>query len=245
MEITEILKKKKFAITTEVNPPKGIDLREFDAKLAFIQKGIDGVNVTDQQAALMKLGSLAASIHLKQKGFNPIIQMTVRDRNRLALQSDLLSAALFGISNVLVLTGDPLKIGDHPDAKPVFDLDATGLMKAMQTLESGVDLAGKKLEGTPKFCIGAAANPCVDDLDTEFAKTHNKINNGAEFFQTQGVFDPDRFLRFMDRWDKEKIAKPVLAGIIILKSAKMAHFMNTHIPGVVIPPALISELEQA
>ncbi len=245
MEITEILRKKQKIITAELGPPKGTDLSEFFKQAEYLKGRADAVNVTDQQAALLKLGSLACCIRLKEKGIEPIMQITVRDKNRIALQSELLSAAVFGIQNILVLTGDPIHIGDHPDAKPVFDLDAVQLMAAVKKLESGTDLGGKKLAGTPGFCIGAAANPCAQDLDTEFSKLRNKIQNGAEFFQTQGVFDPDLYHRFHARSKAESVTQPVLAGIILLKSAKMARFMNEKIPGIVIPPRTLDELERA
>src|SRR3989344_5265620 len=150
MKITDIIKKKGKVITSELGPPKGTDLSEMMSAAAHIKGRVDGVNVTDQQAALMKLGSLAGCIKLKEKGLEPIMQMVVRDKNRVALQSELLSAGVFGIENVLVLSGDPIQIGDHPDAKPVFDLDAVALMAAMKKLESGTDLAGKKLTGSPR-----------------------------------------------------------------------------------------------
>jgi 5,10-methylenetetrahydrofolate reductase len=248
MEITEIAKRKgkgKKVVTSELGPPKGTDLGEFFRQAEFLKGRVDAVNVTDQQAAIMKLGSLASCIKLKEKGFEPILQITVRDKNRIALQSELLSAAVFGIENVLVLTGDPVQIGDHPDAKPVFDLDAVALMGAMKKLESGEDLAGKKLAGAPRFCIAAAANPCVKDLDTEFSKLRAKIQGGADFFQTQGVFDARLYETFHARLSKENIGHPFLAGIILLKSAKMARFMNEKIPGIVIPPELIERLEKA
>ena len=245
MEITEILKKKKQVITSELGPPKGTDLTEFFKQAAFLKGRADGINVTDQQAAIMRLGSLACCIRLKEHGFEPIMQITVRDKNRIALQSELLSAGVFGIENVLVLSGDPIQIGDHPDAKPVFDLDAVQLMSAIRTLEAGTDLGGKKLAGAPRFCIAAAANPCVKDLDTEFSKLRNKIQNGAEFFQTQGIFDPALYHAFHARLKKEGITHPVLGGIILLKSAKMAKFMNEKIPGIVIPQDLIDALEKA
>lgn len=245
MEICELAKKKKHVITSELGPPKGTDLSELLDQAKYLKNRVDGVNVTDQQAAIMKCGSLACCIKLKELGFEPIMQITVRDKNRIALQSELLSASIFGIENVLVLTGDPLSIGDHPNAKPVFDLDAVQLMSAIKSLESGLDLAGKKLKGAPRFCIAAAANPCTKDLDVEFSKLKNKIKNGAEFFQTQGIFEPSLYDKFYTRYKNENLSNPILAGIILLKSAKMARFMNEKIPGIVIPTSTIDALEKA
>lgn len=245
MEISELVKKHSFVITAELGPPKGTNLDLFFKQAGYIKGKVHAANVTDQQAGMMKLGSLAACARLKEFGIEPIMQATVRDRNRIGLQSEILSADVLGIHNVLVLTGDPVKIGDHPDAKPVFDLDAAQFMEVIKKLESGLDMTDHKLEGVPKICIGAALNPCVDDIETEISKTRNKITKGAEFFQTQGVFDLGRFRRFMDRYKQEGFTVPVLAGIILLKSAKMARFMNEKIPGIFIPDPLLQRLEKA
>jgi len=245
LEILELFNKKNFVVTAELGPPKGVSLDSFFKQAAHLKGRVDAVNVTDGQAGLMKLGSVAACRRLKDFGIEPILQITCRDRNRIALQSDLLSASVLGIQNVLVLTGDPITIGDHPDAKPVFDLDAAELMAVIKKLESGLDMTDHKLEGAPQFSIGAALNPCVEDIETEISKTRKKLEKGAEFFQTQGVFDIPRFKRFMERYKKEGFKAPVLAGIILVKSSKMANFMNEKIPGVFIPKALIDRFDKA
>ncbi len=245
MELVELFKKQPFVITAELGPPKGTNMEVFFKQAAYLKGVVHAANVTDQQSALMKLGSLAACHLLKDFGIEPIMQMTVRDKNRVALQSELLSAAVLGIQNVLVLTGDPMSIGDHPEAKPVFDIDVMGLMQAMKKLASGVDMTDHKLDGAPRFSIGAAMNPCVEDIETEISKTKKKIENGADFFQTQGVFDLQRFKRFMDRYHKEGFKTPILAGIILLKSTKMANFMNEKIPGIFIPKPMIARFETA
>jgi 5,10-methylenetetrahydrofolate reductase len=245
MEIVDLIKKKGFVVTAELGPPKGINMEPFFKQAAFLKDCADAVNVTDQQSALMKLGSVAACHLLKDFGIEPIMQITCRDKNRIALQSELLSASALGIQNVLVLTGDPIHIGDHPEAKPVFDVDAADLMAAIKKLESGFDMTGHALDGQPRFCIAAALNPCVDDVETEISKTRRKIEKGAEFFQSQGVFELSRFERFMERYKKEGFHAPVLAGIILLKSAKMAQFMNEKIPGIFIPKTILGRLEKA
>ncbi len=245
MEIAESARQGRFVITAELGPPKGTNLEGFLKQASYLKGKVDAVNVTDGQAGLMKLGSMAACHHLKKFGIEPILQITCRDRNRIALQSDLLSASTLGIQNVLVLTGDPVTIGDHPDAKPVFDVDAAELMSIIKKLESGVDMTDHKLDGAPQFSIGAAMNPCVDDLDTEISKTRNKISKGAEFFQTQGVFDPARFKKFMARYRQEGFKVPVLAGIVLIKSSKMARFMNEKIPGIKIPEEMIQRFDKA
>ena len=242
MEIIDLVK-KKFVITAELGPPKGTNLDSFFKQAGYLKNCVDAANVTDQQSALMKLGSTAACHCLKDFGIEPIMQITCRDRNRIAIQSELLSAAVLGIQNVLVLTGDPITIGDHPAAKPVFDIDAVETMSVIKKLESGFDMTDHPLEGAPKFCIAAALNPCVDDLDTEISKTRKKVEKGADFFQTQGVFDPRRFLRFVERYKKEGFTAPILAGIILLKSVKQANFMNEKIPGIFIPKELIARFE--
>ncbi len=245
MEILELLKAKGFVITGELGPPKGTNLEPFFKQAAYLKNSVHAVNVTDQQSSIMKLGSLAACRLLKERGIEPILQVTCRDKNRIALQSDLLSASALDIHNVLVLTGDPITIGDHPTAKPVFDVDAAELMFVMKKLESGFDMTDHKLDGAPTFCIGAALNPCVEDLETEISKTRRKIEKGAEFFQTQGIFEVSRFKRFMDRYRAEGFKAPVLGGIIVLKSAKMANFMNERIPGIFIPKEMIARFEKA
>ncbi len=244
MEIIELFKKKKFVITAELGPPKGTSLDTFLKQAGYLKKHVHAANVTDQQSALMKLGSTAACHCLKDFGIEPIMQITCRDRNRIALQSELLSASVLGIQNVLVLTGDPIAIGDHPDAKAVFDVDATQLMALIQKLESGFDMTGHKLEGSPVFSIGAAMNPCVEDMEMEISKTRRKIESGAEFFQTQGIFDLGRFEKFIKRYRSEGFKTPILAGVILLKSDKMAHFMNSKIPGIYIPAPMIDRLEK-
>ena len=244
MEIAK-LAKEKFVVTAELGPPKGTNLDLFFKQAAFLKGHVDAANVTDGQSAIMKMSSLGACHQLKDFGIEPIMQSTCRYRNRLAIQSDLLSASALGIKNVLVLTGDPITIGDHPEAKPVFDIDAADLMAVIKKLGTGMDMTDHKLEGAPLFSVGAALNPCVEDIDTEISKTRRKIEKGAEFFQTQGVFEVERFKRFMKRYKEEGFKVPVLAGIILLKSVKMANFMNEKIPGIFIPKNMIARFETA
>ncbi len=242
MEIIDLVKQGKFVITAELGPPKGTNLGPFLKQAGYLKGLVHAANVTDAQSALMKMGSLAACARLKNYGVEPILQMTVRDKNRIALQAEVLSADALDIHNVLVLTGDPVKIGDHPEAKPVLDIDAGELIAAIHKLETGVDMNGHPLDGAPRMCIGAALNPCVADVETEIAKTRHKIERGAQFFQTQGVFDAERFLSFVGRYHREGFKAPILAGIILLKSVKMANFMNEKIPGILIPQNLIERL---
>jgi len=243
-KLKEKLQQGKFVITTELGPPKGVDVSKALEEARAMGPRVDAMNVTDLQGGVMKLGSIALSRILIEEGIEPVFQLTAASRNRLAVQSDLLSAYVLGIRNVLLLGGDPPKVGDHPDAKPVYDLDTMGLFQAAKSLKDGKDLAGKELEGAPKdLFIGGAANPIVDDLDTERQKIDKKIELGCEFFQTQAVFDSSLYEKFLAK--AKGIKQPFLAGIIILKSAKMAKFMNDHIPGIRVPDPLIQEIDAA
>jgi len=193
----------------------------------------------------MRLGSMAVCHLLKDCGIDPILQLTCRDRNRLALQSDLLSAWVLGIRNVLALTGDHPTMGDHPQAMPVFDLDSVSLLRVINRLNKGFDMVGNQLKGAPDFFPGAVVNPGADTkaaLDMQIIKMEEKIEAGARFFQTQGIFDLDLFERFMKRIEGFKT--PVLGGIILLKSAGMARFMNKNVAGVFVPEPLIKEMEE-
>ena len=243
MNLRDKLSKGKFVVTTELGPPKGVDVTKALAEARAMGPQIDAMNVTDLQGGVMKLGSIALSRILIENGIEPVFQLTAASRNRLAVQSDLLSAYVLGIRNVLMLGGDPPKIGDHPDAKPVYDLDTMGLFQAAKSLKEGKDLAGKELEGAPKdLFVGGAANPVVDDLEVERQKTEKKVELGCEFFQTQAVFDPALYEKFLS---KVKVKQPFLVGVIVLKSAKMAQFMNDHIPGIRVPQSLIQEIDAA
>lgn len=191
MKITELFERGEFVVSAEVGPPKGFHVEHLLEEAKTYLSGITAVNVTDNQSSVMRLGSLAMCKALKDEGLTPIYQLTCRDRNRIALQSDLLSAAMFGIENLLLLTGDHTKLGDHPQAKPVFDLDSVSLIHAVKKLEEGVDLGGNELIGeAPKFAKGAVVSPCSDSVDAQLAKMERKVMAGADYFQTQAVFEP-------------------------------------------------------
>ena len=237
------LGKQPFLVTMEVNPPKGTDCSEIVRAVEGVAGLVDAVNVTDGSGAIMRASPLAVAKVVLDAGVDPILQLTCRDRNRLALQADLLGAAILDIRNVLLLTGDDPKSGDHPDAKPVFDINSAALMQAAKGLGEGADMAGKPLSGAPRLCIGAAADPGAKDLEVETQKLKAKIDGGAQFFQTQAVFDPQRLRAFMDR--ARPFGKPILAGILLVKSAKMARYMNEHVWGIHVPDAIIARFEQA
>ena len=241
MTFKEKIQAGKFILTSEVGPPKGIESGHILEDAELVRGRVDAINVTDLQSSVMRLGSLAVSIRLKEKGFEPVYQVTCRDRNRLALQSDILSAANFGIENILALTGDHPKLGDHPHAKAVFDIDSVQLIQVIRRLEQGLDMAGKKLEGVlPKFCVGAVVNPGSDPLEPQIMKMEKKIDAGAEFFQTQAVYDLKTFENFLSKTKHLKTA--VIAGIVLLKSAGMAKYMNENVAGISVPDNLINEM---
>lgn len=246
MSFREALESGKFLVTAEVGPGKGTDIEHLLKDADIIKDRVDAINVTDLQSSVMRLGSMAVCHLLTDMGIDPIFQVTCRDRNRLALQSDLLSAWVLGIRNVLALTGDHPTLGDHPKAKPVFDLDSVTLLEVLGKLNSGSDMAGNELKGAPDFLPGAVVNPGADNeaaLDLQIMKMEKKIEAGAKFFQTQGVYDLDAFEKFMKRVDG--FDTKVLGGIILLKSVGMARYMNKNVAGVFVPEPLIQELKEA
>jgi 5,10-methylenetetrahydrofolate reductase len=240
---SEKLKEGKFVITSEIGPPKGTNIEPHLKEAEHIKDKVDAFNVTDLQSSVMRLGSLATCRLLVERGLEPIFQLTCRDRNRLALQSDLLSASVLGIRNVLCLTGDHTTLGDHPDAKPVFDLDAVSLLKVATDLMNGKDMKGNDLDGKPEFFLGAVVSPGYEPVELQIMKMEKKIEAGARFFQTQAVYDLSSFEKFMKMVEKYNV--PVLGGIVLLKSAGMAKFMNEKVAGVSVPDRYINMMAQA
>lgn len=243
MGFQESLAAGKFVITSEIGPPKGTHIQEMMADAELLRGRVEAINVTDLQSSVMRLGSLAVCHLLQEKGLEPIFQVTCRDRNRLALQADLLSASVLGIRNVLALTGDYASLGDHPQSKPVFDLDSVNLLKVIRTLEGGTDMVGNALQGAPRLFPGAVVNPGGNPVEAQIIKMEKKIKAGASFFQTQAVYDVGTFEKFMKRVTPFRV--PVLAGIILLKSAGMARFMNQNVAGVFVPEPLIQKMAKA
>ncbi len=246
MSLQSKLESGKFAITCEVGPLKGTDITELEENAELLKDKVDAANITDQQSSVMRLGSLVTSHIILQKGLEPIYQMVCRDRNRIALQSDLLSAWVLGIKNVLSITGDLPQLGDHPEAKAVYDLDSVTLLQTISTLNSGTDMKGNELQGKPSFFPGAVIKVESDteaSMELQIAKLERKVAAGARFIQTQAVYDADSFAKFMKRVEKLKV--PVLAGVIPLKSAGMAKFMNKNVSGVFVPDELIQKMTDA
>lgn len=243
MKFRERLERGEFAVTCEAGPPKGTAVAEILAEADRVAPHVHAFNVTDLQSSVMRMSSWALCALLRERGHEPIFQLTCRDRNRLALQADLLGAWALGIENVLALTGDHTVLGDHPGARPVFDLDSVQLITAIGRMNAGRDLVGNELQGGTAFFVGAVVNPTANPLEPHLAKMRLKIARGARFFQTQAVYEPEAYAGFARR--VEGLGVPVLAGIIPLKSAKMARFMNEHIAGVHVPDEIIRELDAA
>lgn len=233
----------KFVVTCEVAPPKGTNLEKTVHHIDLLKDKVDAMNLTDHQSSVMRYPSIGGALLVKEMGGEPILQMTCRDRNRLALQADLLFAASRGVHNVLCLTGDSVMLGDHKQAKGVFDLDSSQLMDTIRTLEKGKDLGGNDLDGSPAFCAGAIVTPEANPLEPQLMKFEKKISAGAEFIQTQAVYDLDKLKSFMEY--ARQFPVKILAGIILLTSAPMARFMNKNIAGVNVPQVLIDEIAQA
>lgn len=233
----------KFVVTSEVAPPKGTNLDKMAHHIDLLKDRVDAMNVTDHQSSVMRFPSLGGALLVKEMGGEPILQMTCRDRNRMALQADLLFAFQRGITNVLCLTGDSVIFGDHKAAKGVFDLDSSQLVAAIRRMEKGEDLGGNKIDGEVAFCAGAIVTPEADPLAPQQIKFEKKIEAGAEFIQTQAVYDLDRFKEFMGY--ARQFPVKVLAGIILLTSAPMARFMNKNVAGVNVPQDLIDEMAAA
>lgn len=243
MKLCDLFEKGKFVVTGEAAPPKGTNTAKMLSEAAPLKDMVDAVNITDNQSAVVKMGSLAASRCLKDNGIEPVYQLTCRDRNRLAIQSDLLSAAALGIENVLCLTGDHVSLGDHPHAKAVYDLDSVQLLKIASGLNHGKDSSGNELDGSTDFCLGAVVSPCTEPVEMQVIKLEKKIEAGACFIQTQAVYDTRLLEDFMNRLARRNITVPVMVGIVFIKSASMANYMNKNVAGIEVPETIIKEFE--
>ncbi len=238
-----LLDSGKFIMTSEIGPPKGTNIEKMHHHIDILKDKVDAINVTDHQSSVMRFPSIGGCLAVEERGGEPILQMTCRDRNRLALQAELLFAYTRGIRNVLCLTGDAVPVGDHKEAKGVFDLDSVQLLRAIQTMESGKDLGGNDLDGNVEFCAGAIVTPEANPIEPQLIKFEKKIEAGAEFFQTQAIYDLDKFTRFMQF--ARRFPVKILAGIVLLSSAKMAKYMTENVPGIFVPQHLIDELANA
>ncbi len=236
----DVLTSGDFIVTAEVGPPKGTDIEEMKQHIALLKDRVHALNMTDNQSSVMRLSSLTGCHIIREMGGVPILQMTGRDRNRIAIQSDLLGASVLGIDTVLCLTGDHITMGDHKEAKPVHDLESLQILNVIKCLEAGKDMAGNPLKGAPRFCAGAVVTPEADPIEPQLLKFEKKVRAGAQFFQTQAIYDLDKFKQFMEYASRFNVK--VLAGVVLLTSARMATYMNQHVAGISVPESLIAEM---
>ncbi len=246
-ELQKALASGVFAVTAEMAPPKGFGFQEQMEAAGLLRGKVHAVNVTDMQSACLKASSLGLCIHLRQAGVEPILQITGRDRSRMAIMADVLSAASFGIDTVLALTGDHPAVGDCKQSKPVYDLDSVGILHMLSEMEAtGTDCGGNPLSGgAPRLFKGAAVTPVYEPLVLQINKLRQKVEAGARYIQTQGVFDLDSLKRFLDAVGDAGIDVPIMAGIIPLKSAGMARFMNENVPGIAVPEETVARMAAA
>ena len=246
-QLQKVLESGQFAITAEMAPPKGYVFSEQIEVAQLLKDKVHGINVTDMQSACLKASSLGLCIALKNAGVEPILQITGRDRSRMAILGDALSAAAFGIDTVLALTGDHPVVGDCKQSKPVYDLDSVGILKMLTRMEeTGCDCGGNPLTGgAPTFFKGAAVTPVYEPMALQINKLRQKVEAGARYIQTQGIFEPESLKRFLDAVDKAQINVPIMAGIIPPKTAGMAKFMNQNVPGIAVPQDQIDRLTAA
>jgi methylenetetrahydrofolate reductase (NADPH) len=245
MSLKERLESRKFIVAAELQPPKGRDLSELFEFADLLKGRVDAINVPDLQNAIMRLGSLSVCTLLKEKGMEVIFNLSCSNRNRLALQSELLNASVLSLKNVLLIQGDPPSIGDHFEAQAVFDLDLMGLLSAAKRLQEGYDLMGNDLQGKPQFCLGTQINATAKGhvLDLEATDMEKKIRMGVDFFFTNSIYDVSLFESFIKKVAHFKV--PIIAGITLLKSVGMARYVNKHVEGVSIPDSIIDQLMKA
>ncbi|MBF0554472.1 MAG: methylenetetrahydrofolate reductase [Nitrospirae bacterium] len=243
MSFKEAVESGKFVVTAEVGPPKGTDIATMIHDMHILKGKIDAVNVTDNQSAVMRICSLAVCKIAMEQGLEPILQMTCRDRNRIALQSDLIGASVLGIHNVLCMTGDHVTAGDQKGAKSVYDIESVQLLQVVDSLNKGKDMSGNEMKGATSFFQGAVVTPEANPLEPQLMKFEKKVRAGANFFQTQAIYDIEKFKEFMAF--ARKLNTKVMAGLVVLKSVGMANFLNNNVPGIKVPPELIAELKAA
>jgi methylenetetrahydrofolate reductase (NADPH) len=244
--LEKILEEGKFAVTSECGPPRGADAEVISKKGELIKSAVDAVNVTDNQTSVVRMSSFSSCVILTQLGINPVLQMVTRDRNRIAIQSDLLGASALGINNILCLSGDHQKFGDHAAAKNVYDVDSINLIQTVKYMrDEGKFLGGDEIKGVPRFYIGAAANPFADPFEFRVVRLAKKVAAGAQFIQTQCIYNLDRFKEWMeqvrDRGLHEKVH--ILGGVTPMKSLGMANYMKKMVPGMDVPDELIARIK--
>lgn len=242
----ETLLQGRFAVTGECGPPRGSNTEVIDRKIELLKGVVDAVNVTDNQTAIVRMSSIAASARLVSAGLEPVMQMVVRDRNRIAIQSDILGAYSLGIRNILCLSGDHQKFGSQPDAMNVFDIDSVNLIRTVRDMrDTGKDMSGFDLDVAPQMFIGAAANPFADPFEYRVIRLAKKINAGADFIQTQCIYNLDRFKEWIRLANEEGLTENVfiLGGVTPLRSAGMARYMNNKVAGMDVPEEIIKRMD--
>ena len=239
----EVLNCGKFVVTSEIGPPKGTNIEGMRHHIDILKDRVDAINVTDHQSSVMRFPSIGGCLDIVERGGEPILQMTCRDRNQMALEAELLLAYTRNVRNVLCLTGDAVPVGDHKQARGVFELDSVQLLETVRQMESGKDLGGNDLDGAVEFCAGAIVTPEAQPIEPQLIKFEKKVEAGAEFIQTQAIYDLDNFSKFMEY--ARQFPVKILAGVVLLVSARMAKFMNENVPGIFVPQNLIEELESA
>ncbi|HSO09409.1 MAG TPA: methylenetetrahydrofolate reductase [Desulfoprunum sp.] len=243
--LEKVLAAGHFAVTAECGPPRGADPEIVRKKAAYVKGNVDACNVTDNQTSVVRMSSVAGCMLLKEMGIEPLLQMVVRDRNRIALQSDLLGASALGVRNMLCLSGDHQKFGDDPQAKNVFDIDSMQLIHMVKTMrDEGIFPSGQKLDGAPKFFIGCAVNPFADPFEIRVPRLKMKMMAGADFVQTQCIYNMEKFKTYLEDAKRQGLHEKVkiLAGVTPLKSAGMAKFMKKMVAGMDIPDAVIKRI---
>ncbi|MGQ9602162.1 MAG: methylenetetrahydrofolate reductase [Candidatus Bipolaricaulia bacterium] len=246
--LERILESGRFAVTCELGPPRGTSRKAIEAKGELLRDYCDAINVTDNQTAIVRMGSLPSCVILREMGLEPVLQITTRDRNRLAIQSDILGAVALGIKNLLCLSGDHPRLGDHPQAKGVWDLDSIQLIQTLKQMRDERKLlSGNEIRGEVPLFIGAAANPFADPFEFRVIRLGKKVQAGADFIQTQAVYDLPRFKRFMEMVRDQGLDERVhiLAGVIPPKSAGMARYMRDYVAGLLVPDELVRRMEDA
>ncbi|MFH1016169.1 MAG: methylenetetrahydrofolate reductase, partial [Chloroflexota bacterium] len=246
--LEKVLTSGKFAVTAEAGPPKGTSAEVVRKKGELLRNCIDAVNVTDNQTAIVRMSSWAGCLILKQMGIEPVMQMVVRDRNRLALQADVLGAVAMGIGNILCLSGDHQRFGNHPTARGVFDIDSIQLIQTVKRMRDEKKfISGEDISGEVPLFIGAAANPFADPFEYRAPRLAKKVKAGVDFIQTQAVFDVVRFKKWMDMVNELGLSQQVhiLAGVIPMKSVGMARYMKSSVPGIIVPDEMMKRMEQA
>lgn len=241
--LKERLLSKQFVVTAEISPPKGAGIKKLIENIQTISPHVTAINITDCQRSIVRMASWAACRIILDAGAEPVLQMTCRDRNSIALQADLMGAAALGIPNVLCLTGDPVKVGDSPTSRSVFEMESVNLLHLASRLQSGRDGQNLKMNAPTRFFLGAVVNPTLKGSSGQLDRMKKKIAAGASFFQTQANFDTADFTAFLEQSQDTNV--PILAGILVLHSAEIAEFIHKNIPGIQLPPSVLQRMSEA